>query len=142
MTEVQSLYERVGGIDTLNKVHETFYTKIFADPWLSKYFTIRPREHQVKQQTTFFTQLMGGPKRYMGKPPLDAHQFMMITEELFELRTNLLTESLIEHDIADNLRQEWIALNDMFKRVIVKKSLEECKLQYSHQELLNFPKNA
>ena len=142
MTEVQPLYERVGGIDTLNKVHEIFYTKIFAHPWLSKYFSIRPREHQIQQQTTFFTQLMGGPKRYMGKPPQDAHQFMMITEELFELRTNLLTESLIEHDIADDLRHEWIALNEMFKRVIVKKSVEECKLQFSHQELLNFPKNA
>ena len=142
MNETLSLFERIGGMDTLNKVHETFYTKIFADPWLSQYFTIRPREHQVQQQTTFTAQLMGGPKRYMGKPPQDAHQFMMITEELFELRTNLLIESLNEHSLADDLMDEWINLNDMFKRVIVKTSIDDCKLQFSHQEILNFPKIA
>ena len=66
---------------------------------------------------------------------------MMITEELFELRTGLLSDSIKEHGIADDLRLEWIALNDMFKRVIVKASIDDCKLQYSHQEILNFPKN-
>ena len=140
MRNEQSLYERVGGIDTISKVHETFYTKIFADPWLSQYFSIRPREHQINQQNAYIVQLMGGPKRYMGKPPQDAHQFMMITEELFDLRTGLLSESIVEHGITEDLRLEWIDLNDMFKRVIVKDSVDECKLQFSHQEILNYTK--
>jgi len=135
-----SFYDRIGGAETLDKVHKTFYDKIFADPWLSQYFQQRPREHLIRQQTAYFTQLMGGPKRYCGHAPNNAHQFMMITEELFDLRSKFLAESISENGLADEIRDEWVSMNNVFKTLIVKKSLSECKKLYSHQEIMNFPK--
>ena len=140
MSGNDSLFDRIGGENTISKVHETFYDKIYADPWLSKYFSQRPREHLVKQQNIYFVQLMGGPKRYCGQAPNNAHQFMMITEELFELRSKLLSEAIKENGVNDEHRKEWLALNDSFKKIIVKKSMDEVKAQYSHQVVLNFPK--
>ena len=140
MSDKESLFDRIGGEATISNVHETFYDKLYAHPWLSKYFTQRPREHLVRQQNLYFVQLMGGPKRYCGQAPHNAHQFMMITEELFDLRSQLLSDAIKENGVSDECREEWLALNDVFKKVIVKKSMDEVKAQYAHQVVLNFPK--
>jgi len=85
-------------------------------------------------------QLMGLPKCYAGQAPHIVHQYMFITEELFDLRTQLLSDAIKAVGVADNLRIEWLKANELFKRVMVKKSKDECTLQYSHQEILDFPK--
>jgi len=134
----KSLYERLRGRPTFVKVHKIFYDKAYAHPWLKKYFTDKPQEVLESQQTDFMIQLMGGPKCYGGKSPKSAHQHMVITEELFELRSQLLSESIKEAGVPDSLRKEWLAADAVLKRSLVKTSEKECTQAYPNQPILNF----
>jgi len=140
MTIDKSLYEKLGGKPTYIKVHKIFYDKAYAHPWLRKYFTDKPQEVLENQQTDFMIKLMGGPSVYGGKTPKFAHQHMMITEELFELRAQLLSDSLKEAGISDELRIEWLKADASLKRALVKSSEKECKQSYPNQPILNFSK--
>ena len=135
----KTLYERLGGKKTFIAVHKIFYNKIYAHNWLKKYFADKPQEIIENQQTDFMSQLMGGPKIYSGKNPKFAHQHIMISDELFELRAQLLSDSIKEAGIPDELREEWINADATFKKTVVKSSVEECSISYPSQEILNFP---
>ena len=136
----KTLYERLGGKHTYNKVHKIFYDKAYADPWLSQYFTDKPQELLESQQTDFMIQVMGGPKGYSGKVPKSAHQHMFITDELYVHRAKLLSDSIKEAGISDDLRTEWIAADATFQRALVKISEDECIRSYPTQPILNFTK--
>jgi len=135
-----SLYDRLGGRPVIEKVHKLFYDKIYADKWIGKYFAHRTRGPIESQQTDYMIQLFGGPKCYAGQAPHTVHQYMFITEELFDYRTELLSDAIKGCGVADDLRLEWLKMNEVFKRVLVKKSVDECTVQYGHQEILNFPR--
>lgn len=136
----KTLYDRLGGIETLNKVHKIFYDKIYAHNWLKQYFAGKPQHVIEEQQTDFMVQLMGGPKVYSGKSPKSAHQHMLITEELFEERSKILSESINQAGVADNLRQEWLAADAALKKSLIKRSINDCSVAYPTQAILNFPK--
>ncbi len=136
----KTLYDRLGGKTTFIKVHKIFYDKAYAHQWLRKYFTDKPQEVLENQQTDFMVQLMGGPKAYGGKSPKSAHQHMFITSELFELRSEMLSESIKEAGIRDDLRIEWLDADRTFKRALEKKSVSECTQSYPNQPILDFPR--
>ncbi len=136
----KTLYDRLGGKACFEKVHKIFYDKAYAHPWLSLYFTDKPQELLENQQTDFMIQLMGGPKCYSGKTPKSAHQHILISNELYELRSKMLAESISEAGISDELRDEWIAVDTTFQRALVKSSESECVRSYPTQPILNFSK--
>jgi len=136
----KTLYDRLGGKNTFVKVHKIFYDKAYAHPWLSKFFTDKPQVVLENQQTDFMVQLMGGPKAYGGKSPKSAHQHMVITDELFELRSDMLSDSIKEAGISDSLRDEWLDADRTLKRALVKTSEAECTVAYPNQPILNFKK--
>jgi hemoglobin len=134
----KTLYDRLGGKSTFVKVHKIFYDKAYADPWFSKFFTDKPQEVLENQQTDFMVQLMGGPKAYGGKSPKSAHQHMVISDELFELRSQMLSDSIKEYGLSDALREEWLDADRTFKRALMKASEAECIQAYPNQPILNF----
>lgn len=136
----KTLYDRLGGKGTFIKVHKIFYDRVYVHDWLSKYFTDKPQEVLENQQTDFMVQLMGGPKIYGGKAPKFAHQHMVITEELFELRAQMLSDAIRDAGVPDDLRKEWLAADAVLKKSIVKKSADECTRAYATQVILDFKK--
>ena len=136
----KTLYDRLGGKQTFTTVHKIFYDKAYAHPWLRKYFTDKPQELLETQQSDFMIQIMGGPKAYAGKTPKSAHQHMVISEELFELRAQMLSDAIKEAGIQDGLREEWLAVDAALKRAVVKTSEKECVTAYATQKILNFSK--
>lgn len=139
MSVNRTLFDRVGGKVTLMMVHKLLYDKVYTHPWLKQYFTDKPQEILESQQTAFMGQLFGGPKAFAGKTPKFAHQHMVISEELFDLRHNLLAAALTEAGISEPLKEEWLEVDATFKRAMVKTSEDQCKRSYATQELLNFP---
>jgi len=136
----KTLFVRIGGFDTLKKVHKIFYDKAYEHDWLKLYFTDKPQTVLEDQQTDFMAQLMGGPKRYAGKTPKMAHQHIHITDELFKLRQHMLNESLLEYGLDDELRKEWMRADAALKQAVTKTSVDECQKAYPGQEILSFPK--
>jgi len=133
------LYDLIGGRSTLDKVHKIFYDKIYADPWIGQFFKEIKQEIIETQQSDFMAQAMGGPAMYLGKLPIPAHRHMFITEELFELRTKYLKESLLEANVEARYQEQWLKIDNAFKKGIVKSSRADCTLRFNTDEILDFP---
>ncbi len=125
MAKKQSLLEAVGGYPTLEKVHKIFYDKVYAHPWLGKFFEGHDQTSIEKRQSAFMAEKMGGPKEYMGKQPYMAHRNMYITDELFDLRQAILRESLEEFGLDEALIERWLKIDGAFRKQIVKPSMED-----------------
>lgn len=135
-----TLFDRLGGFDTLRKVHKIFYDKLFAHPWLKQFFVEHPQEIFENQQTNFMSGLMGGPKIYAGKTPKMAHQNIFITDDLFETRNSILSQSIKEAGVADDVREEWLEADRTLKRALVKSSVEECRTMFDGQRVYDIPR--
>lgn len=123
MNKSTSLYELAGGISTLQRVHKIFYDKVYAHPWLGKFFIGHDQQAIEDRQTAFMATKMGGNVDYYGKEPYIAHRAMYITEELFDLRTEILRESLLECGVDEEIIRRWIKIDNAFKKQIVKDSI-------------------
>jgi hemoglobin len=132
------LVERLGGKVTLERVHKIFYDKIYAHPWMKLYFEGIRQDLIEAQQTDFMMMLFGGPKTYSGRMPIDAHQHIFITEELFQVRRGLLEVSLQEAGIPQKEREDWLSIDAAFQKALIKTRPEDCQARYLDQGILNF----
>lgn len=123
-TKQQTLFDAVGGLLTLRKVHKIFYDKVYAHPWLGKFFADHNQEAIETRQTQFMAEKMGGDLPYYGKEMKMAHRQMFITPELFDLRSRLLGESLQEAGVPETLAKSWLKIDSAFSRQVVKESIE------------------
>ncbi len=119
-----TLFDAVGGLPTLQRVHKVFYDKVYAHPWLKLFFEGHSQIAIENRQTAFMATKMGGDVVYMGKDINVAHEAMYITQELFEIRRALLDESIRAAGVADDLRERWLRIDSAFMKSIVKESLE------------------
>lgn len=137
----QSLFDAVGGLETLQGVHKIFYDKVYAHPWLKQFFSGHEQSAIENRQTSFMAEKMGGPVEYWGKHPKMAHRAMYITEELFDLRQDLLKQSLIEYGLEPELINRWLKLDGAFKNAIVKDSIASFyKTTWKHEKRKIIPK--
>ncbi len=120
-----SLFDEVGGLATLERVHKIFYDKVYVHPWMGQFFEGHDQTAIEGRQTSFMMEKMGGPKEYMGKPLAMSHRQMYITEELFQVRKALLTDSLREFGLSEELIPRWLKIDSAFKKHIVKDSIED-----------------
>lgn len=120
----QSLYEAVGGLPVLQKVHKIFYDKVYAHEWLWQFFAGHDQKAIEDRQTSFIADKMGGPAPYRGKELKLVHEAMYINNELFEIRKALLDASLQEAGVEEALRERWLKIDSAFKHHIVKDSVE------------------
>ena len=134
----QNLYELIGGRATLEKVHKIFYDKIYAHPWIGQYFQNIQQDVIEIQQTEFMSQAMGGPAMYCGKLPIPTHRHMFISENLFELRTQLLKDSLNESHVGPAHQEAWLKIDQAFKKGIVKSKVADCQLRFNTDEILDY----
>jgi hemoglobin len=137
----QTLFDAVGGLATLQKVHKVFYDKVYAHPWLGRFFEGHDQQAIENRQTTFMGEKMGGNVEYMGKDLVTAHEVMYITEELIELRHGLLGESIRECGVPDELRERWLKIDRAFTKGITKHSLDEfLATQWPYKKHIVVPK--
>lgn len=128
---MSTLYEEVGGLETLRQVHKIFYDKVYAHPWLSKFFIGHNQVFIENRQTSFMGDKMGSKQRYLGKPIKQVHENMYITPELAELRHQLLKESLAEAGVDAVLAQRWLRIDQAFMQQVTKSSIESFYRDYS-----------
>ena len=138
----ENFFDEIGGYPCLQRVHQLLYSKLFAHPWLKGFFINTKREVVESQQNDFWASLMGGPSRYGGRSPRDAHVHMYLPAEVFALRHELLGEALKEAGVAPELREKWLSLDAGFERAIVNKSPDECRGRYRTEKVIIVPRPA
>ena len=135
-----SLFEQVGGRETLVRVHKIFYDKAYADPWLGQFFQHVEQEIIENQQTDFMTRAMGGPPIYCGRLPVATHKNMYITTELFDHRHAMLADSIAEAGVSEHLRERWLRIDGAFRGKLTKRGVSECQRRFATDDLLVFDK--
>jgi len=120
----QSLFEQVGGLPVLERVHKLFYDRVYAHEWLGQFFIGHDQSSIEMRQTLFMAEKMGGDVDYWGKQPEMAHRQFFITQELFDIRHEILHQALIEAGVDDDLIRRWLEIDNAFVRVVVKGSIE------------------
>ena len=132
--------DELGGVPTVDKVHNLLYDKLLSHPWLKGFFVNFERWHLIEQQTEFMSDLFGRPPMYAGRAPMRAHQHIFITEEIFMLRHEMLFKSLDEANISAEHKEPWLKLDLGMKAAIVKQSVDECEPLYKTGDLIVVPK--
>jgi hemoglobin len=136
----KSSIEELGGREMLEKAMKAFYDRVYEHPWIGLYFKDISQDVIEKQQVDFMIGALGGPKSaYSGRLPVDAHKNMFITDELFQVREELLLEAFAEVKAPQELIDRWLKIDNAFKSGIVKKSIEQCEKTFVTDDILDFP---
>lgn len=115
-----ALWEALGGNSGLRQILTDFYSKVYADPDLSPFFEDIRQDHSIDKQFSFLRSIFTGSRDYFGNRPRKAHWWMVISDELFNHRENLLQESLIGHGVDPEMARRVLAVSEIFRRAIVK----------------------
>lgn len=90
----ESLYDRIGGEDGVVKLVGAFYDRVLADPEIGPFFKHVPMEALRKMQKEFFSEALGGPLFYSGRPLREVHAGMQIKRYHLKRFTDCLLETL------------------------------------------------
>jgi len=138
----QSLFDAIGGLSVMQRVHTSFYDKVYAHPWLGQFFAGHDQKIIELRQTQFMAEKMGAKDIYPGKDLDVAHKRMYITEELLLLRQTLLREAIEEEGIAADLVTRWLKIDRAFWSKIKNDSLEafeKVDLKYERPLIVDKP---
>ncbi len=94
-----SLYERLGGSQSVDKAVDIFYRKVIMDDRVSSFFDGIDMLEQAQKQKAFLTVVMGGPNVYTGKDMREGHKHLVArglndshVDAIIELLSATLTE--------------------------------------------------
>lgn len=124
----------------IRKVSEEFYSLVYEHPWLKQVFANVPQEHITNQQVDFVIGAFGGPQAYSGRNPGDAHPHIFISEEMWEVREEILKLAFERTQCPAEISVRWLKIENAFKKQIVMKDPSECKGRFTTDELIIIPK--
>ena len=118
------LFERLGGMDAVKKVVDSFVENVSHDAKISAAFKKTTGAKLVAFKKNLVEQLCevtGGPCKYAGKDMKTAHKGMKVTEAQFEALVLDLTTALDEHKVSADDKKELLGLLAPLKEDIVEK---------------------
>jgi hemoglobin len=97
----QTLFERVGGEQTISDLIHKFYDCVLADPELKPFFKNTSMDKLRRMQREFFSAALDGPTTYSGRPLSHVHHGRGITKHHFALYVGHLIDTLQDQGIND-----------------------------------------
>ena len=119
-----SLYQRIGGYDSLAAIFDEVGGRMAADPQLEQFFKGHSTDtllNQRQRALEFLCHEMGGPCAYTGRPLKRAHGGLAISESQWKAFLGHLTATLDHQKVAEKEKGEMLALVGHFKSEIVEK---------------------
>ena len=120
----QALKEGAG----LNEILYDFYERVYKDPKLAYFFDDVTQERAIEKQYNFLMEVFTGERVYFGERPRNAHHWMVISNELFDYREELMESCLRRYGLPADLIKEWRAMEEIFRKQIVKSVAKPKKL--------------
>lgn len=114
------LWAVLGHGEKLTAILTEFYTLAFSDPRLGPYFKDVTKQRVIEKQYNFLYEILTGEPVYFGERPRNAHHWMVISDELFEYREDLLAAVERRHGLDEKSIRQWRTLNEAFRKQIVK----------------------
>ena len=110
MTDNNSLFERIGGMNAVNAAVDIFYNKVLADKSINHFFSHTDMKAQASKQKIFLAFAFGAPLNYTGKNMRDAHSHLKLSEEHFNAVAGHLVATLQELNVAQHLIDEVVVI--------------------------------
>jgi hemoglobin len=97
----QTLFTKLGGQETIQKVVDAFYEKVLADETVSSFFTNTDMEQQRRHQALFIGYALGSGVEFTGRSMAKAHEGMNLQPRHFEAIVRHLTSTLKEFGVSE-----------------------------------------
>ncbi len=120
-----SLYERVGGVNNIAMLMDDVIDRTYVDPVLNANPRIAdahkrfPRQIYKYQATNLACMAMGGPCKYAGRSPKEAHQHLQITEVEWHEMIKIFHDSMDSFKVPPREQSEVIAILESAKGDVV-----------------------
>ncbi len=99
---METIYEQIGGEETIDKLIGTFYQHVLADPLLSPFFENSSIEKLQRMQKAFFSIALGGPDPDIKISIYESHRGRGIKREHLTRFTEHLMNTLREIGVDEN----------------------------------------
>jgi hemoglobin len=116
-----SIYEQIGGQETIEKIVDLFYVKVLSDERINKFFTDVDINQQKIKQTAFLTMIMGGQSNYSGKDMGQAHAHLFakgLTPEHMSALVENLQSTLVEMNLPPQAIQQFVTKFDSMRKMV------------------------
>ena len=117
----RSLYDRLGGKDSITAVVDDFVTRVAADTRINRFFAHANVPRLKQMLVDQICQASGGSCTYSGKDMKTAHQGMGITESDFDALVQDLVASLDAFKVGEREKGELLAVLGPMKKDIVER---------------------
>jgi truncated hemoglobin YjbI len=104
----------------LRRILEDFYGEVFRDARLAPFFAKITKDRAIDKQYEFLRDKFTGTRDYFGDRPRNAHHWMVISDELFDYREELLAAHARAAGLEERFIRRWRALDERFRKQIVK----------------------
>ena len=120
-SKATSLYQRLGGKESITAVVDTFVGKVGADKRINGFFAstdlAKLKMHLVNQ----ICEASGGPCKYTGRTMKQTHAGMGVTDAAFGALVDDLVSALDHHKVGKTEKDELLAVLGPMKGDIVEK---------------------
>ncbi len=106
--------------ELLGRILNEFYALVFDDPKLAPFFENSSKQRARDKVYLFMKAIFTGEKCYFGERPRNAHNWMIISDDLFDYRSRLLEKVLRSNGLSEILIQQWLAVDEVYRKQIVK----------------------
>ena len=91
---MSTIYEQLGGQESIAAVVDDFYVRVLADPELAGFFNGINMSRLKGKQIEFFSAALGGPEPYRGQSMKEVHRGRGIGQHHFDAVAKHLTDAL------------------------------------------------
>ena len=103
------MYDRIGGEPGLRAIIGDFVDRLFDDIMIGFFFRGVARERLKEFEFQHAAQHLGADIVYRGRPLTNAHSRHRIMGGQFARRKELLRKTLVQHDVAPDIIEAWLA---------------------------------
>jgi hemoglobin len=123
---MSSNFERIGGEAALRAIISDFIDRVFADVMIGYLFSKIDRAALKELEYQHAAEHLGGPVRYSGRPLGAAHRKHRILGGQFARRKEILRQTLVQHAVAGDIVDAWLAHTEALRGTITNDSDGEC----------------
>ena len=109
-----TLYDKIGGKDSIQKAVNLFYKKVLMDGRISHFFDNTDMRRLYAHQSQFLSFALGGPNEYQGRDIREAHKNLVekhgLEERHFDIVAEHLLATLIDLGITEETRNEIMSI--------------------------------